>query len=230
MARTGNRFSRRFGFVLKACLSAVIALTGLLAVSASLQAVEPVRKPSAAAEPKKEESVHLPAPVVAIIDVQRILQESLAAKNVQQQLEAQRSKFQTEISGEETDLRRAEQELARLRENVKPDIFAEKEQQLRQRFLSVERHVQARRKVLDQAFTDSMNVVRRNLLEVVGAVAHERGANLVIVKQQALWSDKKMDITDEVLVRLNQSLPHVPVKVAPDEKRKPSSTFKGPGH
>ncbi len=162
----------------------------------------------------------LPAPVVAIIDVQRILQESLAAKNVQQQLEAQRAKFQTEISGEESELSKAEQELTKTRESVKPDVYVEKEQQLRQRFLGVERHVQSKRKALEQAFMDSMNIVRRNLLEVVGAVASEHGANLVIVKQQALWSDKKMDITDEVLGRLNKSLPQVPVKVAPEEAGK----------
>ncbi len=165
----------------------------------------------------------LPTPVVAIVDVQRILQESLAAKSVQQQLEAQRAKFQTEISGEEVELRKAEQELAKSRESVTPDIYADREQQLRQRFLGVEKHVQARRKALDQAFTDSMNVVRKNLLDIVGAIAHEHGANLVIVKQQALWSDKKMDITDEVLARLNKAVVQVPVKVTPEDDEKAAS-------
>jgi outer membrane protein len=161
-----------------------------------------------------------PAPVIAIIDVQRILEESLAAKSVQQQLETQRSKFQTEISGEETGLRQAEQELARSRDSVPPDVFADKEQQLRQRFLSVERRVQVRRKALDQAFTDSMNTVRKSLLDIVGVIAKERGVNMALVKQQALWSDKRMDITDEVLSRLNKSLSQVQVKVAPEEDEK----------
>lgn len=171
---------------------------------------------------EKGKDTKFPAPVVAIIDVQRILQESLAAKSVQQQLESHREKFQVEIAVEEKELRQSEQELTKSREKVKPDVYAEQEQQLRQRFLSVERNVQARRKALDQAFTDSMNVVRKNLLEVVGVIASDHGANLVIVKQQALWSDKNMDITDEVLAKLNSILPIVQVKVASEDGEKAS--------
>lgn len=165
----------------------------------------------------------LPMPIVAVIDVQRILEESLAAKSVQRQLESQRAKFQAEISDEEQSLRRAEGELTKSRDTVRPEIYADKEQQLRQRFLSVERHVQAKRKTLDQSFTDSMNVVRKNLLDIVGVLAHERGANLVVVKQQVLWSDKGMDITDEVLARLNKALPQVAVKVEPVKADKPET-------
>jgi Skp family chaperone for outer membrane proteins len=97
------------------------------------------------------------------------------------------------------------------------DVYAEREQQLRQRFLDVERRVQARRKVLDQGFTDSMNEVRANLLAVVQDVARERGADLVLTKQGALWVDKNFDVTDEVLDRLNKKLPQVTVKLTPED-------------
>ena len=172
-----------------------------------------------AADLAKSAAGKLPQPVVAIIDVQRILAESLAAKNVQQQLEAQRAKFQNEIAGEEKELRQAEQELAGSRQSLTPDVFADREQQLRQRFLAVERQVQSRRKALDQAFSDSMNKVRKSLLDIVAEIAGQKGANLVVVKQQALWSDKQLDITDEVLTSLNKALPTVPIKVEPDEKK-----------
>lgn len=166
---------------------------------------------------KAEVKNQLDKPVVAIVDVQRILQESLAAKSVQKQLENQRSKFQTEIESEENGLRQSEQELSKAHEQIPADVYADREQQLRQRFLAVERHVQARRKVLDQAFTDSMNTVRSNLLEIVDTVAHEHGANLVIVKQQALWVEKNLDVTDEILSRLNKKLPQVSVKMSQEE-------------
>jgi len=166
-----------------------------------------------------------PAPSVpaafpaTIIDVQRILQESLAAKSVQQQLETQRLKFQGEIAGEEDELRKAEDDLTKSRETLAADVYADREQQLRQRFLVVERHVQSRRKALDQAFTDSMNAVRDGLQNIVASIAHERGANIVLVKQQVLWSDKQLDITDEVLLRLNKSMPSVPVQVTAEDDK-----------
>lgn len=169
-------------------------------------------KPAAVAE--KQETRRLPIPTIAIVDVQLILQDSVAAKGVQQQLEVQRSKFQSEIAHEETSLRQAEQELSRARGNVAADVFAEREQKLRQKFIAVEKRVQVKRKSLDQAFSESMNVVKKNLQEIVAAVAKERGVNLVIVKQQALWSDEMFDVTDEVLARLNKDLPQVNVKIS----------------
>jgi outer membrane protein len=77
--------------------------------------------------------------------------------------------------------------------------------------------VQARRKVLDQALSDSMNTVHEALLDIVRDVAHEHRANMVLIKQQVLWTDKALDGTDEILARLNAKMPTVTVKMAPEE-------------
>ena len=61
-------------------------------------------------------------------------------------------------------MRQAEQELNKERDKLAAAAYGDREQELRQRFAVVENHVQARRKVLDQAYTDSMNAVRNGLL------------------------------------------------------------------
>ena len=172
----------------------------------------------AALPPRTRRQANGYAWIAIVVDVQRILDESLAAKSVQKQLESNRSKFQTEISKEENELRTAEQDLNKAHDQLTPDAYTDREQTLRQRFLTVERHVQARRKVLDQAFTDSMNTVRENLQTIVGSVAKEHGATLVLTKQQVVWTDKSLDVTDEVLNRLNAKLPQLIVKMEPEEK------------
>jgi len=171
--------------------------------------------PAQAAPPPK-----LSAPIIAIVDVQRIMQESLAAQSTKKQLEAQRAKFQNEIEGEENGLRQSEKDLAKERTTLPAQTYADHEQQLRMRFSAVENHVQSRRKALDLAYTDSINHVRNALLAVVDKVAHERSANVVIIKQQTLWVDPTLDITDEVLKRLDKSLPTVDI-VMPKEPQKP---------
>jgi len=158
-----------------------------------------------------ETPAKMPAPVIAIVDMQRILQESSASKSVQKQLEAQRSKFQNEIEKEENSLRQAEQTLSKQRTQLSAQDYSDREQQLRQRFSAVENHVQSRRKVLDKSYADAMNAVREALLDVVSSVARERGANLVIVKQQALWTDQPLDITDVVLQRLDEKMPKIDI-------------------
>ena len=159
-----------------------------------------------------------PPAVALVVDVQKILDESEAAKGVQKLLNTQRVQFQTETEKEENQLRVAEQDLGKAHARLSAEVYSDREQQLRQRFIAVERHVEVRRKLLDQSFTDAMNVVRDNLLNIVQVVAKERGANLVLVKQQILWMDKSLDVTDEVLARLNKALPQVTIKLPQEDK------------
>jgi Skp family chaperone for outer membrane proteins len=159
------------------------------------------------------------APAVALlVDVQRVLDDAEAAKGVQKLLNAERVQFQTETEKEENQLRQAEQDLGKAHGHLAAAAYTEREQQLRQRFIAVERHVDMRRKMLDQSFTDAMNVVRDRLISIVKDVAHEKGANLVLVKQQVLWADKSLDVTDEVLARLNKALPEVTIKPPEEDK------------
>ena len=159
-----------------------------------------------------------PPAVAILVDVQKVLDKSIAAKGVQKQLDSERSHFQSETEKEENQLRQAEQDLGKAHDQLSADAYSEREQQLRQRFIVEERHVETRRKILEQSFTDAMNVVRDNLVTIVQAAAQEKDANLVIVKQQVLWADKTLDITDEVLARLNKTLPQVAVKTPAEEK------------
>jgi outer membrane protein len=149
----------------------------------------------------------------AVIDVQRILQESLAARSVQKQLETQRAKFQAEIAAREQDLHASDTALKEARNSRADESLGEREQQLRQKFLSVERDVQNRRHALDQGFSKAMDQVRETLLAVVQNVAKANKAEAVLLKQQVLWHDPKLDITDEVLKQLNTQMTHVPVKI-----------------
>lgn len=172
-------------------------------------APEPARAPAAAVSPAAA-----PDGRIMVIDVQRVLQESLAARSVQKQLEAQRAKFQAEISAKEKLLNDADNELKELRNtNKDAETLPEREQQLRQKFMAMERDVQSKRHALDEAFTSSMGQVRAALLNNVADLAKSRGIQAVLLKQQALWYDPALDVTDAVLAKLNAQLTNVPVKI-----------------
>jgi len=155
----------------------------------------------------------LPASVVAVVDVQLILQESAASKSIQKQLEAQRETYQNEISKQEDRLRSVEQELNRQRTVLSADDFGQKRRGFEQQVADVQRTVQARQRVLDQAFNESMTKVRDAVLQIVTEVAGEQKATLVLAKQQVVLAEKSLDLTSAVLDRLNKKMPSVPVTV-----------------
>lgn len=157
-------------------------------------------------------STPVAAPIL-VVDVKRILDESKAAISAQRKIESQRGAFQTEIAGQEKHVRDAEQDLLQQREKLDAAQYAEKENQLRQKFRDVEKYVQERRRALDRATKISMDKVHGVLLDIVTEIAKKRGSQAVLVKQQVLWVPAAQDITDEVLQRLNTQLPDLPVDV-----------------
>jgi Skp family chaperone for outer membrane proteins len=164
------------------------------------------------------ENAITPAPkaetrAILVVDVKRVLDEAKASVGVQKKIEAQRSAFQTEIAEKEKSIRSAEQDLLGTRGKIESSVYAQKEQELRRKFGEVEQYVQERRRLLEQATTLSMGKVRSVLLGIVTEIAHRKGVQAVLIKQQVLWTESSLDITDEVLERLNTQLPDLPVNI-----------------
>ena len=150
-----------------------------------------------------------------VVDVQKILDQATAAKSIQKQLEQIRETYRTQIAGEEKNLRGMEQALVTERATLKPEIYAQKEQELRDKVRAMEQKVQERRRTLETAFTGAMNTVRDTLVTVVKEIAEQRKAQVVLVKQQVIWMDPALDATPEVLKLMDARLPDVKVSELP---------------
>ncbi len=148
-------------------------------------------------------------PSLAIIDVQKILRDSIAVKSLSKEIEAQRGKYQGELREKEKKLRNADQELTRQRSVLTAEAFAKKRKELEQQVTTVQREIQERRKNLDQLFTKGMNQVQNELLKVAKKIAEERDLDLILSKATVVIVKPKFDITNEALRRLNANLPDV---------------------
>ncbi len=152
---------------------------------------------------------------VLVVDIKRLLDESTASVNSQKKVEARRSAFQTEIADKEKTIRDAADNLQQQRGKIDATAYAAKEDQLRQQFRDVEQYVQDRRRVLELATANAMNRVRDAMMRIATDIAHKRGAQAVLSKQQVMWSENSIDITDQVLQRLNTELPDIDVVIEP---------------
>jgi len=199
-------------------LTATVAVAVGLASSAFAADVKPapvapaVAAPAPAASPAPAGQA-LPAPVIAVVDVQRILQESTAAKSVQTAIEAQRDAYQKEISALEDKLRSAEQDLVKQKTVLSPDAFNKRQTDFQKQVADLQRTVQTRKRALDQALDTAMVQVQKAMVDIVGEVAMEKGANMVLARHQFIIHATIYDQTDTVLKRLNERLPKVEVVV-----------------
>lgn len=153
-------------------------------------------------------------PSIAIIDMQRILRESVAVQSMQQELDRLRGQYQAELQKKEEEFRNTDQELLRQRSVLTAEVYAKRRQELEREVAEMQREIQQRRRGLDEIFGQGMNQVRLELIGIVKEIASDRGADLVLAKANVVLVRPDLEITDEALERLNASLKTLPLTPA----------------
>jgi outer membrane protein len=176
------------------------ALGALLLIAAALA---PARRLEAQQAP--------PPPVILIVDMQQILQDAKAAKEVQTALTQQYSIYSKQVAQQEDELQKHGAELERQRTVLAPEVYSTRARELQQRYDELGKTVQAKRQALQQSLNDAMGKVRAAALEVVGDISKERRATLVLEKQAVVYESEGMDISADAVQRLDKKLPSVKV-------------------
>jgi outer membrane protein len=171
--------------------------------------------PSSQQLPPPPPAGKLAQPSIAVIDFGVLLQNSAAAKNVRDQVEKQSQTYQSEINRREQELRNTEQDLSRQRSVLSPEAFAEKRRQFEANVADFQRQTNARKDQLQIAFDNGMREVQTNAAQILGEVKVERAVNLVFHANALALNDHNLDLTSEVLQRLDKKLPRVAVKLPP---------------
>jgi len=149
--------------------------------------------------------------VIAYLDSQKILRDSVAAASIRKQIDAYRTRYRSEIAESEKDLRRQEEELKRQRPILSGDAFAAKRRAFEDSVATVQRVVQERTKMLDRSFGAAMREVDATIRKIVSGLTTEYGFNIVVERRQILFAHRDLDITKAVLKKLNETLPDVKV-------------------
>jgi Skp family chaperone for outer membrane proteins len=199
-----------------AALSAVTAAGLLFAATSAMAQTAPAQSAPKTDAPKAEvpgPGTELKAPVIAVIDVQKIMQDSNASKGITKSFESLRDSYQKEISALEDKLRKNEDELRKQQTVLSPEALANKRRDFEKQVADVQKTVQNRKRALETSLNEAMAVVHKTMVEVVADISRERGANLVLARQQFVLVDTQLDVTDAVMERVNKKLPQVALNI-----------------
>lgn len=148
---------------------------------------------------------------IAVLNIQEIMRDSLAAKSIRQKLEDKQKSFQAEMSAKEQDLQEKERNLAKQRSVLAPEEFEKKVKEFRDQATQAQRDVQNKRAQLDKAFADALADIQKSVVGIVEDMSKEHQFTAVIPTSQLLYANPELDITSEVLQKLNKELPSVTV-------------------
>lgn len=162
--------------------------------------------PAAAAEPAPGK---LPVPTVMVLDVQAALQQSLAAKSLRAQRDQYLQGFQADLDKNRGALKEMENELVKQKSAMAPDIWQQKARSFEQQVFEFNQRFQRNNQAVDKSFRTAMSELSDALAQVTEELAGELGANLVLPKSQIFLHDPRMEVTQQVIERLNRKYPSV---------------------
>jgi outer membrane protein len=136
---------------------------------------------------------------IGFIDIQRAISESQAGKRAKQN-------FQAEVKRVETELLREKQELERLKSDFdkKGPLLKEEERRnlegdLQRRYVNYQRAMQDQQQVLRQKEGQMTSDILKELEKIVNEVGKAEKFTLILERNQILYSDQGIDITNKVI-------------------------------
>ncbi|MDT7934524.1 MAG: OmpH family outer membrane protein [Sphingomonadaceae bacterium] len=153
---------------------------------------------------------------VLVVDVNRVLTESAAGQSLQAQLKPQLDQAQARQQQLQQQFRTEQENLERAAaaKSVAPETLQQQARDLQQRAATAETELQGRGQALQNAQNQGLQQIINAMNPVVSTLLKERNAQIVLNRSATLQTIAGVDITNDVIARLNQSLPRVAVNVS----------------
>jgi Skp family chaperone for outer membrane proteins len=165
--------------------------------------------PAVRGQPTAEIEAPIAPAVVAVIDYQRLLRESDAARSIRAQVESQRRSYEAEVEAERRRLAEADQALNAQKDELPPEVYRERRRAFEADVAEVQRLVQERRRQLDGASSAAFQRIRDTVVQIIDALSDRYRFNLVLPRSDVLVFAPEIDLTGEVMAELNERLPRV---------------------
>lgn len=150
---------------------------------------------------------------IAVLDLVAAHTHSLAGKSIMEQFKVYRKAFQKDAEAEQKKFQAAQNELRMQRSLLSPEAMQAREQKFKDEFEAAQRRLQERRRALDESRIKASKTFDDNLKEVLKKLRAERKFDIILRKRPSVvFADPSVDITGEVLKRMNARIKKIPVK------------------
>ena len=141
---------------------------------------------------------------VLVLDIRRALNESNAGQLILEKYKAAIIALNNEFNILQTQLIAEEQELRDLRSSMEVSEFVKLAESFDQKSTQTREEYRLRKQAIDDELNENTDRLARILSQYAGEVMEEKGATVVLMKNQVIVSSNAIDITSGVMERANQ--------------------------
>ena len=146
---------------------------------------------------------------IAVVDMQKIVGQSLAAVKVREFIENKKQEFGSELKNEEEELKKLQEDLANQRSIMPPDEFTELEGNFRNRVEGLQQMVAERNQLLEEILSKSVQVIQLEAIKIITDIGKEKGLALTLDTSSVVIAANSINISNSVIELLNINLPEV---------------------
>lgn len=182
-----------------------VLLTAAISAGLGLAAMSSAVAQQAAAPAASASSPYL------VVDLSRVVQESAALKAAQPTLDTKRNALEAKVKTLQTQLENDAKALQQQAQSgvAAPDVLQAKQRELQQKAQNADQEVATMRNDYGRTENHVVNQILEGSRPVINQIIQERGATLVLNRDAVVFANQSIDITGDVIARMQKSLPTV---------------------
>jgi outer membrane protein len=152
------------------------------------------------------------ANTIGILDVEKIVKESKAMRYIQSKVSKKQDYYQKEVTEKQNKLESEQKRIEGKKNVLSKEAFAKEVESFEKRVDDLKTFVDRRQNKLKKASLDAMSKVNDEIKDIITEISKEKSLDVIIPATQALYYKDELDISDEVLKRLNKEMTKVRVR------------------
>ena len=148
---------------------------------------------------------------IGVIDINKILSDADAAIAAAKQIEDIAIEIENEIKLNDEEMIKEQNILIESQSIMAPEAFESKKNEYESKVLKYNNERQSKLMKIDELIAVSRNDILNAMKPILEEISNEKGITIILEKASIMLNAEKMDITNEVLKKLNKSLPTIKV-------------------
>jgi outer membrane protein len=149
---------------------------------------------------------------IGILDVERIMKESVAMRDFQSKIEKKEDEYRKEVEKKQSELDAEQKRIEGKRSILSKEAFDKEVSGFDKKLDSLKTFVDRKQSSLKKASIDAMSKLNDNVRDIFSDIAKDRELDIIMPASQAVYYEDKMDVTDDVLKKLNKKITKIDVK------------------
>lgn len=149
---------------------------------------------------------------LAVIDIEKISSDAKVMKYIAKKINSQREKYQKEISSKEKTLEKEKKKIEAKKNILSDEALQKQQKKFIEKVKDLKEFAGKRDKTLKTAYSESIKKVNEKVGEIVSEVAKEKQLTIVFPASKVVFSLESVDITQEVIKRLDKKMSRVSVR------------------